>query len=260
MLEITRTIAKRKGQGIVEYALILAFVVSVIVFFSDSLSNTVKGVYYDVADYLAFRTYNEYYGDWHNLSNDELAAIDNGKRLKADQEAMQSLVKNLIGLSLDDAFNEIKKFVPNINKNDLKPDPNNDNNSKVFAIMDYYDHFDKDNPDQRYITLGHDRQMQAVDYLTGGQATTYAQGASDNTVQNNRTVAVDRFFYSNDMSGESSQKTITAQLHYDSSGKVDSVNIAAHQGKKDDKVINNMNITVTGAGWRGYSEKRLSKD
>ena len=253
MLRKIKFITKQKAQGIVEYAIILAFVVSVALFLNDSLSSTVKGIYYDVADYLAYRTYGEYYGDWHKLSNAELAAIDNGKRLKADQEAMQSLVNNLIGLSLDEAFNEIKKFIPNINKNDLKPDANNDNNSKVFAVMDYYDHFDKDNPNQRYITLGHDRQMQAVNYLTGGQATTYAQYAADNTVQNNRTVAVDRFFYSNDMSGESSQKTITAQLHYDSSGKVDSVNIAAHQGNKDGAVIDGMNITVKGTGWRSYS-------
>lgn len=253
MLAIMRTIPKKKGQGIVEFAILLAFIVAVAVMLSsDSLSGTVKGIYDDVADYLTYRTYNEYYGEWHNLSNAELQAIDNRQRLKADQEAMQSFVNKLIGMSWDEAFNELKTFVPNINKNDLKPDPNNDNSSKVFAVMDYYDHYDAASP---YITLGHDRQIQAVNYLTGGQATTYAQWAADNTIQNNRTIATDRFFFSDDMSGESSQKTITAQLHYDSNGKVDSVNIAAHQGNKDGALINNMNITVTGTGWRGYSEK-----
>jgi len=166
-IKITR---KQKGQGIVEYALLLAFVVSVALFMNDSLSSTVKGVFDDVADYLAYKTYNEYFVGWHNLSNDELAAIDNNKRIKADQEAMQSLVHNLIGMSKEDALKELKKIVPNINANSLNPDA--DGNSQVFAIMDYYDHYDANKP---YITLGHDRQMQAVNYLTSGQATTYAQ-------------------------------------------------------------------------------------
>jgi len=69
----------------------------------------------------------------------------------------------------------------------------------------------------------------------------------------NRTIAVDRFFYSNNMSGESSQKTITAQLHYDSNGKVDGVNVTAHQGNQNGAVIDGMNVTVTGTGWRGYT-------
>lgn len=243
-----KIISKQKAQGIVEYALLLAFVVSVTLFMNDSLSNTVKGVFDDVADYLSYRTYNEYYEKWHNLSNAELAAIDNNKRIKADQEAMQSLVHKLIGMSKDEAFNELKKLVPNINANSLNPDANG--NSQTFAIMDYYDHYDANTP---YITLGHDRQMQAVNYLTSGQATTYAQWASDNTIQNNRTIAVDRFFYSNNMSGESSQKTITAQLHYDSNGKVDGVNVVAHQGNQNGAAIDGMSVTVTGTGWRGYS-------
>ena len=248
MLRKIKITTKQKGQGIVEYALLLAFVVSVALFMNDSLSSTVKGVFDDVADYLAYKTYNEYFVGWHNLSNDELATIDNNKRIKADQEAMQSLVHNLIGMSKEDALKELKKIVPNINANSLKPDANG--NSQVFSIMDYYDHYDANKP---YITLGHDRQMQAVNYLTSGQATTYAQWASDNTIQNNRTIAVDRFFYSNNMSGESSQKTITAQLHYDSNGKVDGVNVTAHQGNQNGAVIDGMNVTVTGTGWRGYT-------
>lgn len=249
MLKKIRTIRTKKGQGIVEYALILAFVVGIAMMLNTtSLGSAVQDVFDYVADYLAYRTYSSYYGDLHNATNAELAAIDNSKRIKADQEGLQSLVHNLIGLDKDEALAELKKLLPNASLNDVKPDANGD--SKKITIMTYWDHYDAGKP---YITLGHDSQINAVNYVTDGQATTYAQWASDNTVQNNRTVAVDRFFYSDGMSGESSQKTITAQLHYGSDNKVESVNIVAHQGNQNGNAINGMNITVTGTGWRGYS-------
>ena len=251
MIKITNYL-KQKGQGIVEYALILAFVVGVALMLnSTTLGNAEKSVFDYVVDYLTYRTYYSYYGDWHKLSNGELKAIDNKIRVKADQEALQALGENLLGLSKEDALEELTKLVPNINSDTLNKDVNG--NSQVFAIMDYYDHYDLNDPNKRYITLGHDRQLQAVDYLTGGQATTYKQWAADNTVKNDRTIAVDRFFYSDGMAGQSSQRTITAQLHYDSNNKVDSVNIVAHQGNQNGAVVDGMNVTVTGKGWRGYS-------
>lgn len=249
MLVKIRTITKQKGQGIVEYALILAFAVGIAMLLNTTgIGSAVKGVFEDVADYLAYRNYDSFYGNLHNATNAELAAIDNSKRIKADQEGLQSLVQNLIGLSKEDALTELQKLMPNATLNDVKPGTNGDSNT--FTIMSYWDHYDAGTP---YITLGNDSQINAVNYVTGGQATTYGYKAADNTIKNDKTIAVDRFFYSQDMSGESSRKTITAQLHYGSDNKVESVNIVAHQGDQNGAAINSMNIKVTGSGWRGYS-------
>ncbi len=249
MLEKTKIITKQRAQGIVEYALILAFVVSVIGFFNSSLLDTVKDVYYDVADYLAFRTYNEYYGEWHNLSKSDLAAISNDKRKKADQEGLQALVHKLIGLNKEDALAELQKLMPDATENDVKPDANG--NSKTLTLLTYWEHYEANPP---YVTLGNDANMNAVAYVTNGQATMYGWHAADNNIKYDRTVSVDRVFFSNDMSGNTNQRTIAAQLHYDSTGtKVESVSVVAHKGDKNGEAAEGLNITVTGSGWRGFS-------
>lgn len=57
MLGKLRDIVKQKGQGIVEYALILAFVVGIAIMLNGSnISGAVKGVFEDVEDYFTYRT------------------------------------------------------------------------------------------------------------------------------------------------------------------------------------------------------------
>ena len=88
MLEKVRTITKRKGQGIVEYALLLAFVVGIAMMMnSASLKDSVVSVFDYVATYLGGeKTYAQYFDDWHgyksseNLRND----VSNKERVKAD--------------------------------------------------------------------------------------------------------------------------------------------------------------------------------
>ena len=85
---------KQKGQGIVEYALLLAFVVALAMFLNTGggLKDSVIAVFEDVEDFLAYRTYLEYYGDWHNLSYSDLSAQSNEKRIRADQEGLQFIL------------------------------------------------------------------------------------------------------------------------------------------------------------------------
>ena len=237
----------RKGQGIVEYALLLAFIVGIAMMLSNSnIGSAVNRVFDDVADYLAYRTYYDYYGEFHNATDAELAAISNEKRIKADQEGLQSLVQNLIGLDKNAALEELKKLIPGVTENDVKPNTNGD--SKTLTVLSYWDHYDASTP---YITLGHDSEMNAIDYVTDGKATTYAQNSAGSI--NKRTVSRDRFFYSNDMTETGARRTVTAQLHYDGD-TVKSVTVITHNGDANSKTYSEgMNIEVTGSGWRGYS-------
>ena len=145
----TKDYLHRKGQGIVEYALLLAFVVGIAMMLSNSnIGSAVNRVFDDVADYLAYRTYYDYYGEFHNATDTELAAISNEKRIKADQEGLQSLVQNLIGLDKNAALEELKKLIPGVTENDVKPNTNGD--SKTLTVLSYWDHYDASTP---YITL-----------------------------------------------------------------------------------------------------------
>ena len=247
-MKIFRKCFSKKGQGIVEYAILLAFIVGLAVMLQGvGLAKAVTDVFDDVADFLAYRTYSEYYADLHNATNAQLSDVANSKRIKADQEGLQALVQNLIGLSKEDALAELQKLMPGATANDVNPDANGD--SKTLTLLTYWDHYDANPP---YVTLGSDANINAVNYVTGDKAVTYRQNASDNTLKKDRTVSGDRIFYSDGMTGDSNQRTITAQLHYEGDA-VKSVSVVAHNGNANAAAAEGLNITVTGSGWRGYS-------
>ena len=106
MLIKVRTIVKNKGQGIVEYALLLAFVVGIAMMLNGSnigsavqgLFNNVAAVFGDVKDYASALKH------WGNMSEEELSKIENKKRLSIDQEALDNLAGYFIGLTKADLY------------------------------------------------------------------------------------------------------------------------------------------------------------
>lgn len=238
---------KQKGQGIVEYALLLAFVVALAMFLNTGggLKDSVVAVFDDVANLLGgYRTYSEYYGDWHSLSYNDLSAQSNKDRIKADQEGLQKLVQNLIGLNKEDALTELKKLMPNAK--DTEVNPNGQGDSQVLTLLSTYDHY-YDTPNNPYITLGADTQNAAVNYLSDQQATTYKDSS--------RMKSKDRVFFSDDMINSTSQRTVTAQLHYEN-GKVASVDVVAHIGNANSTTYaEGLNMSVTGSGKKDYTVK-----
>lgn len=249
----------KKGQGIVEYAVLLAFVVALAMFLNaGGLKGSVIAVFEDVEDFLSYRTYEEYYRDLRKSSNSDLASIPNKKRIKADQEALQSLVQNLIGLEAGEALAELQKLVPGVDLAQVSPDGNY--KSQEIEIMRYWDHFNDPaavaDPSKSYITFGNDSQVDAANYLTGNQTQTYKMNEQKPAGLPKKTVSTDRYFYSDNMISNSEKRTITAQLHY-TDGKVDSVNVVARCGNNQDNskntVADGLNITVTGSGRKGYT-------
>ncbi len=112
---------KQKGQGIVEYAILLAFVVGIAMMLQGvGLANAVKDTFDSVATLL--RGENKYVTalkKWGHMTVDELMAIPNDQRLAADQQALINMGQALIGKSWDelqaDFFNDKNKNATTVN-------------------------------------------------------------------------------------------------------------------------------------------------
>ena len=104
MLEIIRKITKKKGQGIVEYALILAFVVGIALALNGSnIGGAVKDTFDSVAslvggedriDLAAWRKMGK--NQLHDYENDK-DLVDNELRIKADQQTLANIAEFFMG-------------------------------------------------------------------------------------------------------------------------------------------------------------------
>lgn len=104
MLNKLRTIVKNKGQGIVEYALILAFVVGIGMMLSGSnLGGAVKSLFDEVEFVLSGDIkYADALKEWGSLKRSELEKKNAKQRLTADQEALANLGSHFLSMSKAD--------------------------------------------------------------------------------------------------------------------------------------------------------------
>ena len=95
-MKLLKHYLNRKGQGLTEYVLLLAFIAGLAMMLSGAnLGGTVKGVVNDLAALLGGekKTYAGYYKEWSKLSTAELAKIDNAQRVQADREGLVNIGK-----------------------------------------------------------------------------------------------------------------------------------------------------------------------
>ena len=116
-----KNVLHKKGQGIVEYALLLAFVVGIAMMLNNtSLGGAVKDTFDDVATALGFvRDYASAVKNWGNMSNEELSKIEEEKRLTIDQEGLGNLAGFFIGKDrtyMQSLFNSNKQGSANTNQ------------------------------------------------------------------------------------------------------------------------------------------------
>ena len=91
MLNRIRIAIKQKGQGIIEYAVLLAFIVGLAVMLqSGGLKDSVKSVFDDVAYVLGG-------GDWGHMDLGKFNDSNKAKRLAQDQQALVNLANYFIG-------------------------------------------------------------------------------------------------------------------------------------------------------------------
>lgn len=117
MLRKIRTITKQKGQGIVEYALLLAFVVGIAMMLQGvGLAGAVKDTFDTVASVLGGETLAAN-TDWGHMDPDKDFNDENQpERLKADQKSLENFARFFI----DKTEAEVKALLNN------KSNPDND--------------------------------------------------------------------------------------------------------------------------------------
>lgn len=163
---------KQKGQGIVEYALILAFVVGIAMMMNGTnLGSTIRGVFDDVAVEFGYvHDYASAVKNWGKKSNQELSNENKEKRLGIDEEALANLATYFIGKD--------RAFMQNLLKN------NNLAKSNQVLVLGWFYENDQggtsfDFSDEHFKTLQKEQIEQGVfswlqgDYGEGGYTTSY---------------------------------------------------------------------------------------
>jgi len=281
MLGKIRTNIKQKGQGIVEYALLLAFVVGIGMMLSGSnLGSAVKGVFEDVTIALEGNKYAPYFKKWHDKTSAWLLDPDNAseeERLQADREALARIARAFIGLKQDGedgveglikklSYNRDQTSVAFNNANDYKEKEGANGWSNTLVPLSYRENdLEVATYPNNYIHLDWAGNVETVKLLTN-DAETHRGGAPDNQYTTHgdnsnggkkNTGVNDRIFYSNGMIGDNANdKMVTLQVHY-KDGVVDQVNIQARdiwanqndnqrKANKDKYgVVDGLNLNVT---------------
>ena len=238
---------KQKGQGIVEYALLLAFVVGIAMTLNGAnLGGAVKDTFDKVAAVLGGeKTYAQRYSEWKNSKNDAIRnAADNNERIKVDQEGLYELVKDLIGKTPEEVNTLLKTMNPTSSVNYVGPQGTTNESSKIQPI-EYFDNYE-------------DNDLVMLQYKQSGAAIEQMSGQSVDVVANNnayQTTTTNRFFYSDDMLAEAgdnyndTKRTVKTVLTY-KDGVVESAHVWAETYKGNDRrTAEGLNLTVTSSGY-----------
>ena len=286
-MEIIRaTIKKQKGQGIVEYALLLAFIVGIAMMLNGAgIKDSVADVFDSVASLLSGeKTYAQYFNDWHGYKSYKKLQQDvkNEDRIKADQSALTKIAAAFLGKEPGEVLTLMQDFSslygtgnsPDWLKNNFSQYGPQDGSitdgwSGVLVPLSYKD-VSLDN--NGYIWVESNNNLNTIQYLADDNATVYKRSgtgtnnvpvtnANGTTSQVNitqdsggKSITTDRIFYSDDMIAQgnnpATNRTVTMQLHY-KDGKVDEVRIAARKGKGENgtnsTAASKLDLTVKGS-------------
>lgn len=282
MFNKNRITIKQKGQGIIEYAVLLAFIVGLAVMLNGAnLSGAVKDTFDSVASLLhGEKVYADYFNDWHKFSSQQLIDLNNKEeRLEADRKALALIAGAFLSRDADGVLELMKSFsntyadnydgTPQWLKDNLEGNHlagvNSDGWSDVLVPLSYKT---KNLDDNGFIWLEAGNNVNTVNTMTGNKAEVYEKNTQGNITTNSgtvladsksKTVSTDRFFYSDDMINQGNKKandrTIALKVHYDSTGHVDKVQIKAQKGQgsaaksnwgKQNNTAADLNLMVTG--------------
>lgn len=224
MLNRIRERISEKGQGLIEYVLILAFIagIAIMMFGSggslkDTLVNTVTETNRKLAELFSDeRTYASALRDWGKLSKGDLADISNDDRIKMDQQALAN----------------IGSFFLNKSKSDVETILGTKQKDNVL-LGHYQEGVSGDSINSIYSTR---------DNITGtSNMINWMQGdyTSNNSYDNSS-----RYFFSD--YANSHQDGVKVWLTYDSNNTVSAVRVGINPGTagKDDR----LDMTVTSGG------------
>ena len=269
-----------KGQGLVEFALILAFCAGIGIFareagFSKAINKSIeesKPELYTAAIGMKIETsWISYFKMWRHtdaatLKNDPKYTKED--RIKADQKALIKIAETYLGKSQGQVLDLMNYFSnsPNNNQapyvNDLKCENNNGTGfSKGMLVPLSYQ---IDSQYNNALWLDANNNMNTVSYLTDGEAVVYGKNDPNNPAYNtNRreTLVMENLFYSDDMLNNE-RKTVSLKLHY-TDNKVDKIAISLRNGTKDAKaeaIGEGLCLLLTETGYTEVQQKTGKKD
>lgn len=259
MLEKIKNITKQKAQGIVEYALLLAFVVGIAMMLNGGdLGGAVQGVFEDVSILLggeitAAKNYPSYFKDWRTKTTEELKGISQKDRLKADREALSLIASYFLEKTVDEVHDQMGEFTKAYNNCDQwfvdnldqsRMGPGEDGWSEIMVPLSYRG---MDYDIGGYYWLESSNNSALIKEMAG------AENNAQTDKWNGRSQTKDRVFYSDEMIGSgSADRAVAMRVHYDSEGKVDQVRIAAQSGVKT-QTAKVENQVVNSAGYSAFS-------
>jgi len=265
VMKVCKSLLAQKGQGLVEFALILAFCVGIGVAareagFAEAISNLfdsgekTEDVAAAIGGPLAAErlTYGKYLAKWGRKTSEELAAINNQERITGDQRGLVAIAQNFLGKDATGVWNQMKTFSNDFSASDCPQFLHNNVNknyatakdadgwSNVLVPLSYKNYENKVKDDAGYIWLEANSNRNTIDAMTGDDAkaemyknTNSNVKLKDGTVlqgSKGKTVSVDRIFYSKDMIN-ADDRSVALQVHYNSeTNKVDQVRIVARLG------------------------------
>ena len=233
----------KKGQGIVEYALLLAFIVGLAVMLQGvGLAGAVKDTFDSVASLLGGekKGYAWALENLSGLSKDEIRKkASEEERIKMDQEALANLGKAFIGMKKTD----VNKILKN-------PNDSTGLTGKGFWLANYHDP-DADNAEafttdfnynddaQTKYNSQFERQFADVTPFLNGTninadkplITDIANGVQVDTSTNSRSFFSE--YMIDNSSGDNTDRSIRLNLHYDSDGVVDGARVRVNVGRTD---------------------------
>lgn len=243
MLTTFDKIKHKKGQGIVEYALLLAFIVGIAIMLNGAdLGGALKGTFDKVASAIGGETKENAYvagfKKWSSMKKSDLENEDAAARLAADQAALDNIAKTLYKLTRDQVAGltgqDIKEGRNNTffygttsGTNDgTKGDEYGDNKFSTL-LLNYYD---SDSANTTGINLNYKPEV----YLNTGWLQGTNGADNSNKSQWTSTNTSTRYFYSDGMIHNDYGSQVRAQFHVGSDGKVDSVRVFAVQNRNKD--------------------------
>ena len=259
---LMQKLRKQAGQGVVEYALLLAFVVGIGLLMTNSgLGTSIQNVFARVAAALGGEsgesggemTYAQALAQYGQMSMSDLRNIDNAERIALDRAALMNLTRHFLGMTKE----ELKSILHQ------NPDARTDKPGLLLFDYDVIKTGDEE-PNGAVVirnrdNLGNEPDANLMmDWLQGNS------GTEGNTYFDSSRQANTRYFFSDDTlspngvlsnsntpSGAHSA-TVRAYFTFGSDGRVDSVtttvyrNIQNNQGKWErDKCEGLQDITVT---------------
>ena len=265
MLTRILTITKKKGQGIVEYAVLLAFVVGLAMFLNGAgLKDSVFTVFDNVVYIFGG-------GDYGHMALDQFNDGNKARRLAADQKALVNLANFFIGKTKKDVKNLLKGDTDHSEGYSGDMAWGNGTGDGEFALG-YFIKNDDGGTTFVPFALNHDKAQDILNWMQGD----YDQNGNSTDPTNKYLVS--DYVMSNGWTGDyvDKQNKLTIRLQYDNNSNNDKKEVVAakisidpgNQGTgagssglevqvKDGKVTyNDTGLSNSAEGWNQYAPKQ----